>query len=463
MRHPASPSLVAAALPGLLLLVLLPAAGHAQCPVSAPDLPDACACAGPSVNWPTSQKPADPFGVALELSTMTETCDPNRGQPYWQIQRNYSSSQGVLDRLGGPVLIATPAPQPWASEFVSHAYARAQVPYPGGFRSGWSSVRYPRNPEQLIRWFELEEIMPDLVAGAAHFFEIEDPFLPTPRGHWIDGTELDLDSFQPGINAPCPGAVQIVDNVFSFQGNRFWGGVGHSQILGDMVVYYDVTGRVYRIDVEIIQGDTPTGAVHGDGSDVGGVRVFTLQNLQDYTPNGWYSLATGVNRKIRGWGVPLEENGAPICDTGRITTIQSLSRYDLPFAPEPDPSTQFLVTPYLEFLENRTGETTVVANFSVEEYMPSPANPWEFPAANYPVPPQVELDLRGDWPEPIIGVELYWANGQVPESMTIELETNSGFVVAETRDYDPLKAAWPATTRAASDSSSTAPRCRSCD
>jgi len=234
----------------------------------------------------------DPQGTdLLEVAAQTvgtrESCNvPDGGKPYYQMVLGCNRwwEAHVMEAVSDK-----PGREAWCSETVAYWHHKARTPYPEGYRTDYYQNWQLPNAQAIATWYQTEEDR-----GG--------------RGRWIDSTELDYSNFQPGVNAPCPGAYQAWVKYYEDppgSGNWRWDwGDVHSQVIDEMWVRRKSDGTVVRVDIRLIEGNS--------GDRV--TNTGRVENIIDFTPLGdrW-----GGNRKIAGWGIDIV-NGAPYCRTDRI-------------------------------------------------------------------------------------------------------------------------------------------------
>lgn len=234
----------------------------------------------------------DLLDIAARTVGTTESCNVDEGgKPYYQMRLGCNRwweahvMEGFSDK---------PRREAWCSETVAYWHREAGVPYPQGYYNEdyYQNWQLP-NARAIATWYQTEES----IGG---------------RGRWVDSTELDYTNFQPGINAPCPGAYQAWVRYHEDppgSGNWKWGWDNvHSQVIDEMWVYRKSDGTVVRVDIRLIEGNAGNRV-----TDTG-----TVQNIIDFTPlgNGFDSN----NRKIAGWGIDIV-NGSPYCRSDRVHYI----------------------------------------------------------------------------------------------------------------------------------------------
>jgi hypothetical protein len=210
------------------------------------------------------------------------------GKPFWQMCNGVNSPEvanllGLLEDIGW---ISYSNRVFWCSEAVSYWHKEASIPYPGGYAvtddmAGWCIT----NTLSLANWYMAQQ-----ASGG--------------RGRWVDATTITYDDFRPGINAPCPGAFVAINKCVISGGTVTWDTQKyHSLIVDDMKVYKDINHKVFKVELDFIEGNSGFKVKENtsfDGDD----------DVLPYTPQG--SKWIGTNKKIYGFGVDLDSRGNPI-------------------------------------------------------------------------------------------------------------------------------------------------------
>ncbi len=279
------------------IIFLINASISFACLIDEPD----CACFVDGGAWNPS---GDLLTVANQTLGTVESCGgDNRGKPFWQMIMGYNNPSSITTSVA--VANQTRGNNNWCSETIAYWHREANFPYNQGYRNSWNTTWQMATTDTLRVWYQTEE------------------GLSNGRGRWIDATVLDLDDFQPGINAPCPGAYQQLMG-YTPSSSDPWAGANnaHSQMIESMVVYHKPNGRIVDFDLQMIEGNA--------SSQVQNTTVFT--SAPNVTPQG--SQFIGSNRKIRGWGIDLDTEGNSECYTENIEyVLVPYEAEDIHFAP----------------------------------------------------------------------------------------------------------------------------------
>jgi hypothetical protein len=403
-----------------LPLAVFPGDAGAQC--SLPDLPSctcyASDCSPVACPWPFTGIPGDIIGTARLTTGTRSCCIADGGTAYWQIQR-----QALIPAVAELMAFFNPAvqtnletaPQAWCTETIAWWGLHAQMPYEDGYyASGHHQSSFVQGGGEMRRWYLAEEIKRGL-----------------SRGRWISATELDYSSFDPGVNGPCPGAYQQIygydpadpDN----NGNAWNDPTGHSQLIDSMVVHrlYTPDGVVQRIDVGMIEGNVG----YGGGSPY--ARIIHHRwyyDIVDFTPQGSDYLDAS-NRKIRGWGINLNEDGTPRCDCSRIKTVIIEFTIANPGPIGPDLADSAYVAAMDTFFSRTGGAALVTSNSPAVRTggaLPDDGNHWVIPPPPHPEDPVcIEVDLLDEYPDRMRGVTLEWVDA-IPVQYDVERAGNDG-------------------------------------
>lgn len=411
----------------LLLATAWVCEAPANCTTWAPDVPDHCFCAGASQGWPRTAAPGEPLLIFDQLIGVTTQCSRHRGQPYWQLQK-YLGSPDIVASIGDfmdgnyPGQFIMSDEGNWCSETISYVHFASEYPYPAGFHSPALPSSYLTNVTQLRTWYQLEEKMTeDGIYGG--------------RGRWIEGAELDPTYFEPGVNAPVPGAYQLIEDYSASNG---WLGAGtaHSQMIESMRVTVDWLGNVLSIDAVLVDGNVGTGSTLPDGNGQAQVRRTTISGLEEFTVLGskFFGSAKGDTvRKVRGWGIPIDENNWPDYDADRLVIDVDLSAiYDQILLPplEAEPPT-VIVEQIAEFMQSTGGEISVNPGSGtvVTQKFPTLDSPWYIEETDS----GIEIDLGAEYPIPLEGIVLTWNGGFVPLLLEADLISDlSGVTTVQT-------------------------------
>jgi len=256
-----------------------------------------------------------------------------------------------------------------------------------------------RNSTSILDW------RLDTTYAIQTFYEAEELF--GGRGRWIDWDDLDYNDFQPRENAPVPGAYVLIRRYDPDQG--IWDGGSHSMMIDEMTVYRTLSGRVTRVEVTILEGNS--------GDKVRDDRV--LEDLLELTPAG--SEWIGTDRKIVGFGVDLDSRGRPVYTRGKLRWVTvpeiRLSRRKYPRAHDPVWERHFAAVAvelarYAKLV--RRGPTVKGQGFDPRG-IPDGKNAWTFPTEGG----AAEVDLLSVHPLPIKGLILVW-EGYIPTGVKVE-------------------------------------------
>lgn len=411
---------------GLFLLLLLPAAARANCVIS--DLPD-CTCYASYPSWPLTAIAGDVVGTARRTHfnsalSVRSSCWSHRGQPYWQVQLQVGTPDAAhtLAHMVPWVTLWYP-PQAWCTETVAFWHRKAGVPWTNGYGTPgglflWNHhpSSYVTNTDELRIWYKVEEIYRDIFG------------LPT-RGRWIDGTELDYDDFEPGVNGPCPGAYQLLERGGFVLGIPVWAGSGtsHSQVVDSMIVYREggAAGPVTRIDLRVIEGNIATDTIPDPNGDY--FWRARVRNSKWYQRVARFTLLGDTldssNRKIRGWGIDLDGDGHAVYDASRIRTVVTYLAESHPDPTGPDTTDDGNVAQFVAYHAQTQGNIVVTSNSTLVQTggtIAHPQNHWIIPPAPHPVNPvYIDVDLLAQHPYPVRGVTLDWKDGRVPAQFQV--------------------------------------------
>lgn len=348
----------------------------------------------------------DPSGtwiqdVANQTLGTRESCEPNGGQPYYQMVLGMNSPEHaniaacLLDRFD-EAFDSTWDRSPWCSEAVSYWHREAEIPYETGYRNSKWHLDWNLIGSKSIR----------------NFYQAEEE--TGGRGRWIDVAEMTPYDFRPGINAPVPGAYMRI-TYYNNSVDTFGSQNSHSLMVDSMTVYQDITGRVHRVRARFLEGNS--------GNRVTNSRI--IDSLFAFTPGGTRFFSS--TRKIYGFGIDLDQYGYPIYDPGRIDTVF----VDPPLAPVTwrrvnirrsheeiyhASKLKELIT-YIKLISSGPKVTATVGNF-VEKGIPDGHHiNWIIPVnlvKQSPSPLAINFDLLDEHPIPIRGLTLDWSNAYVP-------------------------------------------------
>ncbi len=351
--------------------------------------------------------------LAREMAGTRTCCIAHGGQAYWQIQRQVSIPEAA-DALAweNPTIEtdAGTAPNAWCTEFIAYCAERANAPYIGGYATArHHPSSFVERGREIRQWYKDEEA----IGGAA-------------RGRWIDGGELDYANFEPGVNGPCPGAYQQICTFnpadADGDGDVWTDAFGHSQMVDTMVVYRlgAVDGPVQRIDVHMVEGNVGL----GDGSVyASAINTRWYRDILPFTTLGPDATVLDTNnRKIRGWGVPLDGDGNVDYDPARIETIVTFMIRAFPAPTGPTNEDSQHVAQMVAYHATTGGVINVSSNSPLVQTgggLPTETNPWVIPPGPHPVNPvYIDIDLGAQHPNLVRGVTIDWLE-EAPRSFEV--------------------------------------------
>jgi hypothetical protein len=341
--------------------------------------------------------------VASSTLGTVESLAANGGKPYYQMRLGCN---GIPEAhyLACQLDIVGPLPdslvrEAWCSEAISYWHREAEVPYVRGYgNSRWLWDWRLTSTYGLQLWYETEE------ANAG-------------RGRWIDWSDWDYANFEPGVNAPVPGAYVLIrgwDAVNGFDGNS------HSMMVDEMTVYRTVAGDVTRVEVTILEGNSSNMVTD----------ARTILDVYDVTPWGTQDV-NADGRRIRGFGVDLDASGDPIYDPTRLHYVVS----NLPVPQQgPPPNVPDLLweqtyaplVPVLVSFARNLGPGPVVQSSApglAFAGLPDGLGvAWVVPANVDQIAPQgfdIDVDLRTVHPLDVDAVELRWG-GALPQGYGLQ-------------------------------------------
>lgn len=381
------------------------------------DAPD-CDCFVETGFW--DLPPAPLLVVARQTVGTVESCIKDGGQPFYQIQKGFPSraeAQSSAAKYSQPLMLGPR--RPWCSETVAWWHREAQIPYPGGYATWWYPSWQIRATDGMRSWYKAAEVW--------------------GGGRWIGASELDLENFLPGINAPCPGAYQqIMGYKPGLVGSSEWlpfspwegSSNAHSQVVERMVLYYlddELTGDVVDFDLKMIEGNASNAVID--------TTVYT--GAFRYTPDGGAGpgdyLGSKKDRKIRGWGIDLDVHGNPICNGGIIEkkkwpAVGAAPSYDHTPHVTVDKEDQYQVSRYRLFGQAmKESGIRASINQSRPSYtsLPTEREPWrigfvdgkadisiDFPLALPYLVDSIEIHFGGTHPPDMISARMVSARGE---------------------------------------------------
>jgi len=353
----------------------------------------------------------DPYGSVLGVAYQTfgtkECCVSNGGKPFWQMQRGFNDKEEAI--ANAPLLTGANR-SAWCSEAIAYWHREAEHPFPGGYQCDWNAGWQLTNTTALRTWYQTAGSLP----------------AEEGKGYWIGSGSFDHDDFRPGFNAPLPGSYQ---QLMGWDATDGWEGPlnAHSQLVDEVLVHRDAEGKIYRVDVKVIEGNAGGGEV----------TTSVIQDILRYTTAGSDLLPGG--RKIRGWGVDLNTLYTPVMPIGDWSRLFYLDDpryfrgvYDPP-RPLPDPVGP-LVAPWAEYAHLRATDPVRVSSPSrrfhgLDRGLPNPAEriSWWIDGDRYARDDvQITIDLRGAYPIPVTGIGLDFACGAFPAEVRVATATSSG-------------------------------------
>ena len=345
----------------------------------------------------------------------------NAGKPYYQITlgRNTRSNALWMAELMATTDATFHDRTEWCSETISYWHREASIPYLYGYLTDWHDDWMVDTVLDLRAWYREEESR-----GG--------------RGRWIASTELDYEDFQPGINAPLPGAYVAIAQ-YRYGPPASWGDLAgdhtwsHSLMVNEMTVHRDLFGTLYQIEVSLLEGNSRN-KVRND-------RIWT--DILSLTPQGadWVSTDPGpdgitgnaddINRKIYGFGIDLDRFGDPIYDPSRLhevtdPVIAATHRTAAVSATDPawDETSAVLpsLTAYAVALSQNGGPTLLCQGAVRPLPDGQDSNEVHLDAG---FSGEMLIDLKGAHPLAIEGVELVWGPGFLPRNYSVEFFTGN--------------------------------------
>ncbi len=399
-------------------LLLFPSRVSAVCSLYE-DGPD-CGCFVDGGSW-------DPSGDLLDVAHQTlgtrESCRRDGGKPFWQMQLGLNSAH-LAAAAADDFFIKKFERSPWCSESVAYWHREARVPHPDGYYTWFHPSWRTNNTAALRIWY--------FTSG-----------LFNGRGRWIESTELDLTNFTPGVNAPCPGAYQ---QLMGFDANRTkhfsgkpapWTGTSnaHSQLVDRMTVFRLPNGTVIDFNMGLIEGNS--------SNKVNNANAYV--SVPRYTPDGgntpddYLANDKGIkNRKIRGWGIDLDENGSTLCRNDRISWVtlnpKTEDRYGgmkpHAFVDQADLKAQRKTVEFARAVAEQGGPRVAI-NPALPSFrdLPTTKEPWTIARDTF-VGEGVEIEIDYPLPLPyrVQSVEIRFAGPYLPDSVSASLKrANSGW------------------------------------
>ena len=425
----------------LILALVCTAPLSAACSTE-PDAPD-CSCFDDTGAWaPTGAYIQD---IALDTLGTEESCPcpgtfgcnweiaadeafTNAGKPYYQMVLGANSETTALIMAWalsycGPIFHHREA---WCSETISYWHREAGIPYSDGYKTcGWHCDWQNYNVGQLKTWYETEDYI--------------NPFGFGGRGRWISYEEIDYENFELGVTVPVPGAYVAIRGYDAGPPGS-WHGLSnsHSLMIDEMWVHKGALGRVFQIEVTLLEGNSGN-RVRNDHS---------YDDLWSRTPAGpdWI----GSDRKIYGFGIDLDDDRKPVYDESRLHYVHHPHEY---IAPVPD-ATIFLdkdwatrarlipeLRVYAELIRKENGPKVVCSAPQVKLPGIPDGNDikWYFPREQER-PIDVLIDLMAVHPLPIKGLEMTWGGQFVPKDYGVQFaEKEQKYLDATVPDLSQIK------------------------
>ncbi len=362
-----------------------------------------CACFVDGGAWdPTGMTIQD---VAIATLGTQESCVNEGGKPFYQMRLGSNSTDEA--QLWACFLENTPHttvydPDAWCSETISYWHREAGIPYSGGYQSTWD-IHWQRPNTEAIRTFYMVE---EASGG---------------RGRWIDWWELDYGDFQPGVNAPVPGAYVLIRKYEDGE----WNGKSHSLMINEMTIHQDVFGEVLRVEATLLEGNAGPGP-----GEVSASAVF--DDLLSLTPAGSDSIGS-QHKKILGFGIDLDRTGAPIYDPAKLHYVRPAPHERIVKTREVEVRDPFWKEYYAPLIPRlisyakkvrpgcpvKCSSEVIKANAIPDGY----GVYWSFPKNIDDLEPQgveIMIDLLDEHPLPIIGIELGWGGGYIPQGYQVQ-------------------------------------------
>ena len=374
---------------------------YAQCFIDSPD----CLCFNPNGEWNPS---GDLLEVALQTVNTFESCISDGGKPFYQMQMGINDVD-LAQEYAFKLFFAERSP--WCTETVAYWHMKARSPYLGGYSTPWHLSWQLKNASAIRIWYLIESS----IGG---------------RGQWIDAKALDLNNFQPGVNAPCPGAYQQIETYIPFLDS--WGGdfTAHSQVVDWMTIKHRPDGTVINFDLRMIEGNSRS-MVRNDRPEYEDAPRYTPQGGTDPEEDFLGGGFPEGFRKIRGWGIDLTDSGEPICYEDRI--FYEEVPLDIPppfpdFAPQPveiDKADRAVLKKKLDFAlaVAEDGGPTVKFGDGPDMVLelPSPREPWVVEEELFDMDlASVYIKYPKPLPDPVGMVEIRFTGPNIPEKVRVE-------------------------------------------
>ncbi len=370
-----------------------------------PDGPD-CACFDNTGAWnPVSAIIQD---TAIPTVGTRESCNPpidNGGKPYYQMvlgctSVDCASAIEFMYTFGG----VYPAREEWCTETVAFWHRQTGIPYAGGYRNAWWHSWQLYDQGIITDWYETEEALAD------------------GRGRWLDAEDLSYNPLALGVTLPVPGAYVAIRNYDS--ATNTWVSTTattnsgkHSLMVNEMWIHRRPGGRVVRVDVSLLEGNS--------GEQVEDVGYW--DNILTLTPQG--SGTIGASKKIKGFGIDLNRTRRPVYDRARVHYVDAGPYAAAPVVTPVQPGDgeeqeheEFMarLLAYATLARERGGPTVSSPEAPGLSRMPDGEwVKWVFPKGSQQ-DVHVLIDLLDVHPMPIAGIFLTWAPGFVPPMTRVE-------------------------------------------
>ena len=417
----------------------------AQC--DQPDAPD-CACFNGARPWDAGgpSYPGTIFiqDVALDTVGVEESCNCNAadltgctwdpdpgdpdvnfshaGKPYYQFTLGYNTVGGAL--FAAELMAYNPAVsfhsrQNWCSEVVSYWHRETALPYLYGYRNDWHPQWLIDNVADLRAWYMTEERLLESHSGG--------------RGIWISARALDYSDFEPGVNAPVPGAYIAFADFDDDAPAKFVGlKHSHSAIIDEMWIHRNSLGHVFQVEISLLEGNVGRAVLATPGFPIPDLLTYTpqgSQSLRHYSgPDELWNTPDDVFRRIWGFGVDLDTLGRPVYDPSRLHEVEHneiLYEAATVTVPQEEDDAWLSYAVFLDDLADyadsleQEGGPVVRWSYGVSDPLPDgqAQNAMHFPE-NFVG--EVLVDLKGPHPLPIRGLDLTWGPGSLPRGYSVE-------------------------------------------
>jgi|GEM_PF-1924458 len=262
-------------------------------------------------------RPWDPTGGTIQeiadctVGIAVSTEKKHGGRPYYQMMLGTNSRElAQLTACHFGAFGVEDNRRNWCSETISYWHREAGIPYARGLR----------NDTWLLDW------QIDSCGKLRRFYQTEE-LLPSGRGRWIDGAELDYEDFQPGVNAPCPGAYVLIarydpeeyDTTLEQCGSFVeFNESSHSQMIDTMTIYRNPDGSVACASATLLEGNSGSPARVRDDGEYADLLCATALGASGACDNANSDEERKLKKRIVGFGIDLDEDGNPIYDKSRL-------------------------------------------------------------------------------------------------------------------------------------------------